>query len=53
LVQPWIVVCGFAYGGKICKLTKENTMQVYNEDKRNQGKPSRDRKQQRENKRQF
>jgi hypothetical protein len=27
--------------------------QAYDEDKRNQGKPSRDRKQQRENKRQF
>ncbi len=29
------------------------TNQAHNEDKRNQGKPSRDRKQQRENKRQF
>jgi len=47
------VATGIAYGGKIRKLTKGNTMQVYNEDKRNQGKPSRDRKQQRENKRQF
>jgi hypothetical protein len=45
-----------AYGGKVCKLTKgENRMtnQAYNEEKKHQGKPSRDRKQQRENKRQF
>lgn len=51
--EPWFVATGVAYGGKVCELTRERTMQAYDENKHNQGKPSRDRKQQRENKRQF